>query len=60
MNSKQILCEHVNRLLRERHITKRELADGIGMDVSQLSKLLNGKYILCQKGKKNYYIVEAK
>ena len=22
--------------------------------------LLNGKYILCQKGKKNYYIVEAK
>jgi tyrosyl-tRNA synthetase len=22
--------------------------------------LLNGKYILCQKGKKNYYIIEAK
>ena len=22
--------------------------------------LLNGKYLLCQKGKKNYYIVEAK
>ena len=21
---------------------------------------VNGKYLLCQKGKKNYYIVEAK
>ena len=44
MNSKQILCEHVNRLLRERNITKSELADGIDMDKSNLGKMLNGQH----------------
>ncbi len=43
-NSKQILCEHVNRLLRERNISKRELADGINMDKSNLGKMLNGQH----------------
>ena len=44
MNSKQILCEHVNRLLQERNITKRELAEGIDMDKSNLGKMLNGQH----------------
>ena len=44
MNSKQILCEHVNRLLRERNITKSELAEGIDMDKSNLGKMLNGQH----------------
>lgn len=44
MNSKQILCEHVNRLLRERNISKTELADGINMDKSNLGKMLNGQH----------------
>lgn len=44
MNSKQILCKHVNRLLRERHISKSELADGIEMDKSNLGKMLNGQH----------------
>ena len=43
MNSKQILCKHVNRLLRERNITKSELAEGIGMDKSNLGKMLNNE-----------------
>ena len=43
MNSKQILCEHVNSLLRERNITKSELAEGIDMDKSNLGKMLNGQ-----------------
>ena len=42
MNSKQILCERVNCLLRERNITKSELAEGIDMDKSNLGKMLNG------------------
>ena len=44
MNSKQILCERVNRLLRERNITKSELAEGIDMDKSNLGKMLNGQH----------------
>ena len=44
MNSKQILCERVNCLLRERNITKSELAEGIDMDKSNLGKMLNGQY----------------
>ena len=44
MNSKQILCKRVNRLLRERHISKSELADGIEMDKSNLGKMLNGQH----------------
>ena len=44
MNSKQILCEHVNCLLRERNITKSELAEGIDMDKSNLGKMLNGQH----------------
>ena len=44
MNSKQILCKHVNRLLRERNITKSELAESIGMDKSNLGKMLNGQH----------------
>ena len=44
MNSKQILCERVNCLLRERNITKSELAEGIDMDKSNLGKMLNGQH----------------
>ena len=44
MSSNQILCEHVNRLLRERNITKSELAEGIEMDKSNLGKMLNGQH----------------
>ena len=44
MNSKEKLCEQVNRLLRERHISKTELADGINMDKSNLGKMLNGQH----------------
>lgn len=44
MNSKQILCERVNHLLRERNISKTELADSINMDKSNLGKMLNGQH----------------
>ena len=44
MNSKQILCERVNCLLRERNISKTELADSINMDKSNLGKMLNGQH----------------
>ncbi len=44
MNSKQILCKRVNRLLLERHITKSELADGINVDRSNLGKMPNGQH----------------
>ena len=44
MNSKQILCERVNCLLRERNITKSELTEGIDMDKSNLGKMLNGQH----------------
>ena len=44
MNSKQIACKRVNRLLLERHITKSELADGINVDRSNLGKMLNGQH----------------
>ena len=43
-NSKQILCERINHLLRERNITKSELAEGIDMDKSNLGKMLNGQH----------------
>ena len=57
-NEEKQIKKTIEAIIREFSINKEKFTDPqktIGAEM-----LLNGKYILCQKGKKNYYIIEAK
>jgi tyrosyl-tRNA synthetase len=64
-----LLAEKTNIFPSKGEARKMILANGFSVNKEKFTDpqkpfttdmLLNGKYILCQKGKKNYYIVEAK
>ena len=64
-----LLAERTNIFPSKGEARKMIIANGFSINKEKFTDpqktitadmLLNGKYLLCQKGKKNYYIVEAK
>jgi tyrosyl-tRNA synthetase len=64
-----LLAEKTNIFPSKGEARKMIIANGFSINKEKFTDpqktitadmLLNGKYLLCQKGKKNYYIVEVK